>query len=105
MDGVQLAALDTLQHSLAGDAQALGGLLHGDVALIKAHRSDRLGNLVFRKSAQNFNPIMAMACNYVVAEVEHIEEVGAIDPDHVMLPGIFVDTIVHKQEGHHNEAA
>ncbi len=79
--------------------------LHGDVALIKAHRSDRLGNLVFRKSAQNFNPIMAMACNYVVAEVEHIEEVGAIDPDHVMLPGIFVDTIVHKQEGHHNEAA
>lgn len=68
--------------------------MKGDVALIKAHRADRQGNLVFRKSAQNFNPLMAMACDYVIVEAEHVEDVGAIDPDHVMLPGIFVDAVV-----------
>ena len=68
--------------------------LKGDIALIKAHRSDRNGNLVFRKSARNFNPLMAPACAYVIAEVEHIEDTGTIDPDHVMLPGIYVDAIV-----------
>jgi len=68
--------------------------LKADVALIKAHRADRFGNLVFRKAARNFNPIMATACEYVIAEVEHIEDVGCIDPDMVMLPGIFVDAIV-----------
>jgi acyl CoA:acetate/3-ketoacid CoA transferase alpha subunit len=64
------------------------------VARIKAHRADRSGNLVFRKSAQNFNPLMAMACDYVIVEAEHVEDVGVIDPDHVMLPGIFVDAVV-----------
>ncbi|SCY65923.1 CoA transferase subunit A [Desulfoluna spongiiphila] len=68
--------------------------IKGDVALIKAFRADRQGNLVFRKSAQNFNPLMAMACDYVIVEAEYLEDVGAIDPDHVMLPGIFVDAVV-----------
>lgn len=68
--------------------------IKGDVALIKAFRADRQGNLVFRKSAQNFNPLMAMACDYVIVEAEHVEDVGVIDPDHVMLPGIFVDAVV-----------
>lgn len=68
--------------------------IKGDVALIKAFRADRHGNLVFRKSAQNFNPLMAMACDYVVVEAEYVEDVGVIDPDHVMLPGIFVDAVV-----------
>ena len=68
--------------------------IKGDVALIKAHRADRQGNLVFRKSAQNFNPLMAMACETVIVEAEHVEDVGTIDPDHVMLPGIFVDHVV-----------
>ena len=72
--------------------------IKGDVALIKAHRADRSGNLIFRKSAQNFNPLMAMACQYVIVEAEHIEDTGSMDPDHVMLPGIFVDAVVLKGE-------
>ena len=72
--------------------------IKGDVALIKAHRADRNGNLIFRKSAQNFNPLMAMACEYVIVEAEHVEDTGTLDPDQVMLPGIFVDAIVKKGE-------
>ena len=68
--------------------------LKADVALIKAHRADRSGNLIFRKSAQNFNPLMATACEYVIVEAEHIEDVGCLDPDAIMLPGIFVDAII-----------
>ena len=68
--------------------------LIADVALIKAHRADRSGNLVFRKAARNFNPLMATACQYVIVEAEHIEDVGTIDPDAVMLPGIFIDAVV-----------
>lgn len=68
--------------------------LKADVALIKAHRADRSGNLIFRKSARNFNPLMATACEYVIVEAEHIEDVGCLDPDAIMLPGIFIDAIV-----------
>ncbi len=104
--GVGTEVADGKQTLSIGDKDYLLELpLKGDVALIKAHRSDKAGNLIFRKSAQNFNPIMAMACNYVVAEAEHIEEVGTLDPDHVMLPGIFVDAVVQKQEEYDNEDA
>ncbi|MBP2654405.1 MAG: atoD 3 [Firmicutes bacterium] len=65
-----------------------------DVALIKAYKADEKGNLVFRKSARNFNPMMATAAETVIAEVETIVPVGQIDPDEVMLPGIFVDYLV-----------
>ncbi len=65
-----------------------------DVALVKAWKADRAGNLVFRKTARNFNPMAATAGKVCVAEVEEIVEVGAIDPDHVHLPGIYVDRIV-----------
>jgi len=68
--------------------------LHADVALIKAWKSDTSGNLVFRKTARNFNPACAMAGKVCVVEVEELLEVGAIDPDHVHLPGIYVDRIV-----------
>ena len=68
--------------------------LKADVALVKAHRADRSGNLIFRKSAQNFNPLMATACEYVIVEAEHIEDIGCLDPDAIMLPGIFVDAVV-----------
>jgi acetate CoA/acetoacetate CoA-transferase alpha subunit len=68
--------------------------LRGDVACVKAHRADRSGNLIFRKSARNFNPLIATACDYVIAEVENIECVGTLDPDMIHLPGIFVDAIV-----------
>lgn len=69
--------------------------LRAHVSLIKAWKADTAGNLVFRKTARNFNPACAMAGKVCVAEVEEIVEVGAIDPDHVHLPGIYVDRIVH----------
>jgi 3-oxoacid CoA-transferase len=65
-----------------------------DVSLVKAWKGDKAGNLVFRKTARNFNPAVAMAGKVCVAEVEHLVEVGDIDPDHVHLPGIYVDRIV-----------
>ena len=68
--------------------------LVADVSLVKAWKADRSGNLVFRKTARNFNPACAMAGKVCIAEVEEIVEVGAIDPDHVHLPGIYVDRIV-----------
>ena len=69
--------------------------LKADVSLVKAWKADTAGNLVFRKTARNFNPACAMAGAICIAEVEQIVEVGAIDPDHVHLPGIYVDRIVH----------
>jgi 3-oxoacid CoA-transferase subunit A len=69
--------------------------LKADVSLVKAWKADTAGNLVFRKTARNFNPAVAMAGRVCVAEVEEVVEIGAIDPDHVHLPGIYVDRIVH----------
>ena len=68
--------------------------LKADVSLVKAWKADTAGNLVFRKTARNFNPAVAMAGAICIAEVEEIVELGAIDPDHVHLPGIYVDRIV-----------
>ncbi|UNK56462.1 CoA transferase subunit A [Pseudoxanthomonas daejeonensis] len=68
--------------------------LVADVSLVKAWKADKAGNLVFRKTARNFNPAAAMAGKVCVAEVEELVEIGAIDPDHVHLPGIYVDRIV-----------
>jgi 3-oxoacid CoA-transferase subunit A len=67
--------------------------LRGDFAFIKAWKGDRLGNLLFRKTARNFNPMMATAADYVVAEVEQLVEPGQLDPDQVHTPGIFVNAI------------
>ncbi|MEK5162607.1 acetate CoA-transferase subunit alpha [Paenibacillus sp. FSL R5-0527] len=68
--------------------------LRADVALLKAYKADRAGNLVFRKSARNFNPIMALAADLVIAEAEQIVEIGELDPDSIVTPGILVDKIV-----------
>ena len=68
--------------------------LRADVSLVKAWKGDAAGNLVFRKTARNFNPACAMAGKVCVAEVEELVEIGAIDPDQVHLPGIYVDRIV-----------
>ena len=68
--------------------------LKADVSLVKAWKADTAGNLVFRKTARNFNPAVAMAGNVCIVEVEEVVELGAIDPDHVHLPGIYVDRIV-----------
>jgi 3-oxoacid CoA-transferase subunit A len=67
--------------------------IHGDFAFVKAWRGDRWGNLVYRKTARNFNPMMATAADYVIAEVEELVELGQLEPDHVHTPGIFVDAI------------
>lgn len=68
--------------------------LRADVALIKAHKADEAGNLIYRRSARNFNPLMAMAAEVVIAEAENIVAIGEIDQDHVMTPGIFVNHLI-----------
>lgn len=68
--------------------------LIADVALVKAYKADKAGNLVFRKTARNFNPECAMAGKITVAEVEQIVEIGELDPDDIHLPGIYVNRIV-----------
>jgi len=67
--------------------------LRGDFAFVKAWKGDRMGNLIYRKTTRNFNPMMATAADYVVAEVEELVEPGELDPDQVHTPGIFVDAI------------
>jgi acetate CoA/acetoacetate CoA-transferase alpha subunit len=67
--------------------------INADIALVKAWKADKKGNLVYRKSARNFNPLIAKACELVIVEAEEIVEVGQLDPDHVMTSGIFVDYI------------
>jgi 3-oxoadipate CoA-transferase alpha subunit len=68
--------------------------IHGDVALIKAHRADRLGNLVYRKTARNFGPVMATAAGTVIVQVSEVVEVGELDPEIIVTQGIYVDRLV-----------
>lgn len=68
--------------------------IKADVALVKAYKADKAGNLVFRKAARNFNPLMATAADLVIVEAQNIVEIGEIDPDEVMTPGIFVNYLV-----------
>src|ERR1700690_1396931 len=68
--------------------------LRGDFALIKAWKGDRWGNLVYRKTARNYNAVMATAANHVIAEVEHLVELGDLDPDGVHTPSIYIDAIL-----------
>ena len=77
-----------------GQQYVMETALRADVSLVKAWKADKAGTLVFRKTARNFNPACAMAGKVCVAEVEQVVEVGQIDPDHVHLPGIYVDRIV-----------
>ena len=77
-----------------GKHYVLETALHADVALVKAWKADASGNLVYRKTARNFNPAVAMAGTICVAEVEELVEVGALDPDSIHTPGIYVDRIV-----------
>jgi len=74
--------------------------LTADFALVKAWRADRAGNLVFRKTARNFNPIMATAAKVTIAEVEEIVEIGELDPDHVHTSGVFVQRVLLATETH-----
>ena len=82
------------------EARTIGGTnyvlempLHADFAFVKAWKGDRVGNLIYRRTARNFNPVMATAADVTIAEVERLLEPGEIDPDHVVTPGIFVTHI------------
>jgi 3-oxoacid CoA-transferase subunit A len=69
--------------------------LVADLALVHAWKGDHEGNLIYRKTARNFNPMMATAATTTIAEVEHLVESGTFDPDHIITPGIFVQRIIH----------
>ncbi|MGC1201805.1 MAG: CoA transferase subunit A, partial [Candidatus Acidiferrales bacterium] len=77
----------------AGRPHILVPSLRGDFAFIKAWKGDRWGNLLYRKTARNFNQVMATAAGHVIAEVEEIVDLGALEPDAIHTPGIFVDAI------------
>ena len=82
------------QRTIDGRDYVLEYPISGDVALIKAFRADTLGNLVYRKTARNFGPVMATAAKTTVVQVREIVQPGEIDPEVVITPGIFVDRIV-----------
>lgn len=91
--GTELAAGKETR-DIGGRLHVLETALKADVALVKAEAADRWGNLVFRKAARNFGPIMCMAADLVIVQVRRIVEVGELDPEAIVTPGIFVDRIV-----------
>lgn len=78
-----------------GRPHVLEYALHGDVALIEAWEGDRWGNLTYRDAGRNFNPVCATAAKLTVAQVQHVRELGALNPEHIVTPGIFVNRLVH----------
>lgn len=81
-----------------GRTYVLETALHADVALVKAWKGDRMGNLIYRKTARNFNHVMATAAKLTIAEVEELVEPGELDPDLIVTPGIYVKRIVVGQQ-------
>jgi 3-oxoadipate CoA-transferase, alpha subunit len=77
-----------------GEMYVLESPIHADFALIKAEKGDRWGNLTYRMTARNFGPVMAMAAKTTVASVHEIVELGALDPESIITPGIFVQRVV-----------
>jgi 3-oxoadipate CoA-transferase, alpha subunit len=91
--GTMLAEGKETRH-INGRDYVLENALNADYALIKAHRGDRLGNLVYRKTARNFGPLMVGAASVAIAQVSDIVEVGQLDPESVVTPGIYVQRVV-----------
>jgi 3-oxoacid CoA-transferase subunit A len=85
--------------TIDGKAYVLETPLHADFAFVKAWKGDGDGNLVYRRTARNFNPVMATAADVTIAEVEHLVEPGEIDPDHVHTPHVYVDRVVRIPHG------
>jgi 3-oxoadipate CoA-transferase alpha subunit len=77
-----------------GRSYVLEHPIHGDLALVKAHVADRMGNLIYRKTARNFGPVMATAARTVAVQVDRVVAIGELDPEVVVTPGIYVDRIV-----------
>ena len=73
--------------------------IFADISLVHAWKGDREGDLVYRKTARNFNPMMATAAKLTIAEVEHLVEIGDLEPDGIMTPGVFVQRVVHVPDG------
>ena len=86
------------QREIDGEMYVLEKPIRGQVALIRAHKADTLGNLVYYKTARNFNPLMATAADYVVAEVDEIVEPGELDPEAIVTPHLFVDAIIEAKQ-------
>jgi 3-oxoadipate CoA-transferase alpha subunit len=96
--GTKLAA-GKEQREIGGRTYLLEEALAGDVALIEAWEADRWGNLTYRSSARNFNPVMAMAAKLTVAQAQHIVDLGALDPEKIATPGIYVNRVLHVPYG------
>jgi 3-oxoacid CoA-transferase subunit A len=82
-----------------GRMYVLERALHGDVALVEAWQADRWGNLTYRLSGRNFNPIMATAAKLTIAQTQHFVELGELDPEAIVTPGIYVDRVIHVPYG------
>lgn len=82
-----------------GREMVLEHALKGDVALIEAWQADRWGNLTYRDSGRNFNPVMAMAAELTIVQTQHVVELGELNPEHIVTPGIFVDRVLHVPYG------
>ncbi len=87
------------EREFSGRRYVLEEAFFGDVALLEAWEADRWGNLTYRSSARNFNPVMAMAAKLTIAQAQHIVDLGALDPENVGTPGIFVNRVVHVPYG------
>jgi len=96
--GTKLAA-GKEQREIGGRHYLLEHALHGDVALIEAWEADRWGNLTYRSSARNFNPVMAMAATLTIAQAQHILDLGALDPEKIATPGVYVNRVLHVPYG------
>ena len=96
--GTKLAA-GKEQREIAGRRYLLEEALAGDVALIEAWEADRWGNLTYRSSARNFNPVMAMAATLTIAQAQHIVDLGALDPEKIATPGVYVNRVLHVPYG------
>jgi 3-oxoadipate CoA-transferase alpha subunit len=96
--GTKLAA-GKEQREIGGRQYLLEEALAGDVALIEAWQADRWGNLTYRSSARNFNPVMAMAATLTIAQAQHIVDLGALDPEKIATPGIYVNRVLHVPYG------
>jgi 3-oxoadipate CoA-transferase alpha subunit len=82
-----------------GRPHVLEYALPGDVALVEAWEADRWGNLTYRSSGRNFNPVMATAAKLTIVQAQHIVDLGALDPERIVTPGIFVDRVLHVPYG------
>lgn len=87
------------EREFGGRRMILEHALRGDIALVEAWEADRWGNLTYRSAGRNFNPVMAMAADVTIVQSQHIVELGALNPEHIVTAGIFVDRVVHVPYG------